>query len=263
MSGWDFDDSEEWDAAPAVVKKKVKKKTEIARSGEWDSARDQEDATALSKPSLTPTATGPSSDHGHAASASRPQQREHVEPPAGPASVEPVDLEALQQKVSELDAQLEVEEQERLIRAALLTATDNSTTFDLKEMHGNVRTLLPILCWLSLFPLAGACLVGLLPAPIAITRVMNCELDLQLTVLGHLFFVCPLFARQISLQTLFILGRREESTQAFADCVTCFEVNLPDSQCIMQCMQRDVSCCLQNFLNLVGHGTGSSRREDR
>ena len=54
MSGWgDFDDSEEWDAAPAVVqKKKVKKKAE-AHSGEWDDAH----APMGQKGAATPAAT--------------------------------------------------------------------------------------------------------------------------------------------------------------------------------------------------------------
>ena len=116
MSAGRTDDGEEWDAAPAVVKRKVKKKTETAHNGEWDSA--SAPSSLLDEKQATP----PSSATGNAASASSLQQRGDVDPPLG-ASGENLDLEALQQKVIELDAQLEVEEQERLIREALLTTT--------------------------------------------------------------------------------------------------------------------------------------------
>ena len=137
MASWgDFDESEEWDAAPAVVqKKKIKKKTEAVLSGEWGSANArtvQKDAATLSTPSSTAVA----------AASSAPEQRQQQSQQQQPLESTPgetVDLDALQQKVSELDAQLEVEEQDRLIREALLVATDNSIIFDLKEMHGNVR----------------------------------------------------------------------------------------------------------------------------
>ena len=133
MSGWgDFDDGEEWDAAPAVVhKKKAKKKAEPMNSAEWDDVR---------APTAQDDAAAPS---GAPAPPAVPLQQQEEEPPdklAGFTSGETVDLDTLQQKVSDLDAQLDVEEQDRLIREALLAATDNSTIFDLKEMHGNVRT---------------------------------------------------------------------------------------------------------------------------
>ena len=171
MASWgDFDESEEWDAAPAVVqKKKIKKKTEAVLSGEWGSANArtvQKDAATLSTPSSTAVA----------AASSAPEQRQQQSQQQQPLESTPgetVDLDALQQKVSELDAQLEVEEQDRLIREALLVATDNSIIFDLKEMHGNVRTCSARLLFFSSFfavfvsvPLPNAYLAGSLAVPL-------------------------------------------------------------------------------------------------
>ena len=56
-------------------------------------------------------------------------------------------------------------------------------------------------------------------------HAMRFELPFELTAVVFLFSA-GMFSTCLvnSLQTLFILGRREEAVRAFADCVTCFEV---------------------------------------
>jgi hypothetical protein len=136
MSGWGgFDEGDEW-GEPVVVKKKATKKkppkeTPPEHEDEWDD---------------TPLSSSPT------AAKAAPQRQTSQRPEAAADAVaagEPLDLDALQQQVSELDAHLEMEEQERLICDALRSASDPATIFDLKEMHGNVRAIDLFLSWLS------------------------------------------------------------------------------------------------------------------